>query len=320
MTQKVVVTGVAGFVGSHLAERLLNEGHDVVGVDCFTDYYDVRIKSRNLADLNQQSRFKFVGGSLNDLDLSELFSGVSVVFHQAAQAGVRASWGDQFDHYVDCNVRATQRVCEAARRASVDRIVYASSSSVYGDTSDLPTREDHALRPVSPYGVTKLDGENLCLLYEKNFGLPVTCLRYFTVFGPRQRPDMAIHRFIRWGLDGTPIDVYGNGEQSRDFTYVDDIVEANVAAMNYTGAQSVFNVGGGNRATINTVLDILGRHIGSLDVRYQERQDGDVFHTWADTTLAQQELGYQPQVGLEEGLVRQVDWVRELTSFLAREQ
>ncbi len=310
---RCLVTGVAGFIGSHLADRLLRDGHAVRGIDCFTDYYDVRIKRENLDGLLGHERFEFIGESLVETDLGALLDDVEVVFHQAAQAGVRASWGDHFDEYVDHNVRATQRLLEAARGRPLRRFVYASSSSVYGETRELPMREDHPTRPVSPYGVTKLAGENLCRLYRREAAVPVVCLRYFTVYGPRQRPDMAFHRFIRAALRGEPIEVYGNGTQTRDFTYIDDAVEANVAAASYDGDHVVFNIGGGQRASINRVLDVIGSHPGTtLDVHYRDRQPGDVTHTYADVSRARRELGFSPRVTLEDGIAREVDWVRWL--------
>jgi UDP-glucose 4-epimerase len=321
MAEKVVVTGAAGFIGSHLCERLLSDGYEVVGVDSLLDYYDVRIKRDNLTAAAEHERFRFIEDSLNRLDLDELLDGVATVFHQAAQAGVRASWGERFEEYIDSNIRATQALLEAARRHALERFVYASSSSVYGETAELPMKESHPTRPVSPYGVTKLDGENLCLLYERSYGVPAVCLRYFTVFGPRQRPDMAFHRFIRWTLSGEPVEVYGNGSQTRDFTYVSDIVDANVAAMGYRGKRHVFNVGGGNRVSLNHVLDTIGRVTGrELDVRYQGRQRGDVTHTYADITLARDELGYSPRVGLEEGIRREFEWIETMTNRLGVER
>jgi UDP-glucose 4-epimerase len=232
------------------------------------------------------------------------------VFHLAAQAGVRGSWGADFEDYIEHNIRSTQRLCEAMRRRGGARLVYSSSSSVYGQTALLPMREDHPTRPLSPYGVTKLAGEALCTLYGANYGLPVVCLRYFTVYGPRQRPDMAFHRFIRAGLRGEPIEVYGSGTQTRDFTFVDDAVAANLAAAEYRGDAAVFNIGGGSRVSVNHVLDVIGGVVGrTLDVRYREAQKGDVTHTYADIALAARELGYAPRVGLEAGIQREVEWV-----------
>jgi nucleoside-diphosphate-sugar epimerase len=313
MAGKVVVTGAAGFIGSHLAARLLAEGYDVVGVDSIVDYYDVRVKRDNLSGLLASDRFLFIEDSINNIDLDDLLEGVDTVFHQAAQAGVRASWGTQFEEYIDSNIRATQALCEAAKNRPLKRLVYASSSSIYGETAELPMKETHATRPVSPYGVTKLDGENLCLLYAHNHAAPVVSLRYFTVYGPRQRPDMAFHRFIRAALTQSPIDVYGNGTQTRDFTYVDDIVAANLAAMDYHGQERVFNVGGGSRVSLNHVLDLIGRTTGrELDVRFSDRQRGDVTHTFADCELARRELGYTPSVTLEEGIEREIEWIESI--------
>src|SRR5262245_64919423 len=221
-----LVTGVAGFIGSHLAERLLRDGVRVTGVDCFTDYYDPAIKRRNLERARSHPEFALVELDLGEADLAAL-PDVQVVYHQAAQPGVRASWGADFAIYTHHNVLATQRLLERYRGSSLERFVYASSSSVYGDAERYPTDEGLLPRPLSPYGVTKLAGEHLALLYARNFGMPVVALRYFTVYGPRQRPDMAFHRFCRALLTGQAITVYGDGRQSRDFTFVADAVEAN---------------------------------------------------------------------------------------------
>jgi UDP-glucose 4-epimerase len=313
MAEKALVTGAAGFIGSHLAEALLASGFAVVGIDSLTDYYDLRLKQQNLGFLTPHDGFQFVAQSINDADLDALLEGVDYVFHQAAQAGVRASWGTQFEEYIDCNVRATQRLCEAAKTKTVKKFVYASSSSVYGDTDQLPMSEDGPLRPVSPYGVTKLDGENLCLLYRKSDGIPTVCLRYFTVYGPRQRPDMAIHRFLKGAMNGSTVEVYGNGEQTRDFTYVSDVVEANVLAMRYEGGETIFNIGGGSRVSVNYLLDLIGRHAkGEFDIRYQDGEKGDVKHTYADTSRAREELSFAPQTKLEDGIDLQAEWMKDI--------
>jgi UDP-glucose 4-epimerase len=309
MAGRMLVTGAAGFIGSHVCEALVARGDDVVGIDCFTDYYDVAQKRANLSALLHHPRFRLIEESLVDVNLPRALDGVAVVFHLAAQAGVRRSWGGEFEHYIEHNVRATQRLCEAMKGGGA-RLVYSSSSSVYGETARLPMREDHPTHPRSPYGVTKLAGEALCLLYGANHGLPVACLRYFTVYGPRQRPDMAFHRFIRAALGGEPVDVYGSGAQTRDFTFVSDAVAANLAAADYGGAAPVFNIGGGSRASLNAVIDLIGRVCGRApDVRYREPQKGDVTHTYADIGLAARELGYAPRVELEEGIRRQVEWL-----------
>lgn len=310
MAQHVVVTGAAGFIGSHLCEALLARGHAVTGIDCLTDYYDVRIKRDNLAQFSAHERFRFVEESLCAADLDGLLAGAAAVFHLAAQAGVRRSWGSEFEHYIEHNIRATQRLCEALRRNAGVKLIYSSSSSVYGQTAMLPMREDHPVHPRSPYGVTKLAGEALCLLYGANCGVPVVCLRYFTVYGPRQRPDMAFHRFIRAALDGAPIEVYGSGAQTRDFTYVDDAVAANLAAMDYDGPVTVFNIGGGSRVALNHVIDVIAAVANrAVDARYTEEQKGDVMHTFADISAAAAELGYRPGVAMDTGIAREVAWV-----------
>ncbi len=309
MAKRMVVTGAAGFIGSHVCEALVARGHDVTGIDCFTDYYDVAQKRENIAALSSESRFHLVEESLTATDLPRLLKDAAVVFHLAAQAGVRRSWGSDFEHYIEHNIRATQRLLEAMKGTGT-RMVYSSSSSVYGETEQLPMREDHPTEPRSPYGVTKLAGEALCLLYGANHGLSVACLRYFTVYGPRQRPDMAFHRFIRATLSGEPIDVYGNGTQTRDFTFVSDAVAANLAAADYAGSHTVFNIGGGSRVSLNTVIDLIGRLCQRApDARYREAEKGDVTHTYADISRAGAELGYAPRVAIEEGLQREVEWL-----------
>jgi UDP-glucose 4-epimerase len=307
-----LVTGAAGFIGSHLAERLVELGHDVVGVDCFLDYYPRAVKERNLRFLGGRPRFRSVEEDLSRADLAPLVAGVDWVFHQAAQAGVRASWGRDFEIYAKHNVVATQRLLEAARDAGVRRFVYASSSSIYGDTADLPMREESLPRPISPYGVTKLAAEHLCWLYWKNYGLCTTALRYFTVYGPRQRPDMAMHRFLKGALSGGEITLYDDGEQTRDFTYVSDVVGANLAAVERVDGGDVFNIGGGSRVSLNHVLATI-EAISSrpLRVKRESRQKGDVRHTAADCTRARERLGFRPAVALAEGLRREWEWIRE---------
>ncbi len=311
-----LVTGVAGFIGSHLAECLIAEGHQVVGVDCFTDYYPRALKEQNLENLRNQAQFRFVEADLLEMDLGGLLRGappIEFVFHLAAQAGVRASWGRQFEVYTRNNVLVTQRLLEAAKDAPLRKFVFSSSSSVYGDAEQYPTAETLRPQPVSPYGVTKLAAEHLAHLYWKNFAVPTLSLRYFTVYGPRQRPDMAFHRFIRAIMHGETITVYGDGEQSRDFTYVRDAVEANLLAMRSEATGKVFNVGGGSRVTVNQVLgqleEIMGR---AARVEHTETQKGDVRHTAADTSQAREVLGYAPRVSLREGLQQMVTWMKTI--------
>ena len=310
---KTVVTGAAGFIGSHLAASLLESGHDVLGIDCFTDYYPRALKEANLAPLRAHARFRLVEERLQDAALAHHLEGAAAVFHLAAQAGVRASWGREFQHYTEHNVLATQRLLEAALESGRPRIVYASSSSVYGDLAQLPLREDGPCRPVSPYGVTKLAAEHLALLYHRNHALPTVSLRFFTVYGPRQRPDMAFHRFLTAARDGLPITVYGDGSQTRDFTYVDDIVSAARAAALSGRPGGVYNVGGGERVALNEVLRLIESVTGRrLQVQYQEPQMGDMKDTFADTAAASRDLGFRSTVNLAEGLAREWQWIQGL--------
>jgi UDP-glucose 4-epimerase len=308
---RVVVTGAAGFIGSTLSESLLADGHDVLGIDAFVDYYPRAAKERNLQASRQHRAFRLVEGSLQELDLAPLLDGAGQVFHLAAQAGVRASWGRDFDQYTSHNVLGTQRLLEAAVTAGVPRVVYASSSSVYGDTPALPLREDAPCHPVSPYGVTKLAAEHLGHLYLKNHGLPVVSLRYFTVYGPRQRPDMAFHKFLKAARDGAPVHLYGDGRQTRDFTYITDIVAATRAAADSGRPGCVYNVGGGERVALNDVLQKIERVTGRrLEVTREEAQKGDMRDTFADTAAARRDLAFRSTVALDEGLAREWDWIQ----------
>jgi nucleoside-diphosphate-sugar epimerase len=321
--RRIVVTGAAGFIGSHLVDRLLADGCEVVGVDSFEDYYPRPYKEANLEGARTVDRFTLVtdnilalasgdGAKEGESRLAALFAGADCVVHLAAQAGVRASWGRSFRIYTDNNVLGTQLVLEACREVGVPKLVYASSSSVYGDTDRLPMHEDANCRPVSPYGVTKLAGEQLCRLYWKNHGVPTVSLRFFTVYGPRQRPDMAFHIFLRAMLDGRPLEMYGTGSQTRDFTFVSDIVNGIVLAMEGRDG-AVYNLGGGSRVTLLEAIRTLESVSGlKAEVRGESVQAGDVKHTWADLSLATDELGYAPQVTLDEGLRREAEWLREL--------
>jgi UDP-glucose 4-epimerase len=309
---KALVTGAAGFIGSTLTERLLRDGADVIGIDCFVDYYARAVKERNLTTALAHPRFRFIESRIQDADLAGLLRDRTHVFHAAAQAGVRKSWGREFSIYTTHNVEATQVLLEACRNCSLERVVYSSSSSVYGDAVEMPMRESALPQPVSPYGVTKLAAEQLCHLYHVNFGVPALSLRYFTVYGPRQRPDMAFHRFLRATLDGEPITLYGDGGQTRDFTFVADVVEANVAAAARGVPGRVYNIGGGSRVSVNDVLQVIGKVSGrTLSVRHERDQKGDMRHTCADTQLARTDLGFAPKVGLEEGLTAEYRWLSE---------
>lgn len=307
---KCVVTGAAGFIGSHLSERLLKEGHRVVGVDAFTDAYDLTLKRASVQGLLKEEAFQLIEGDLTEIDLQTILDGVDLVFHQAAQPGVRSSWGGEFHHYAQRNVLATQRLLEACKGGALRRFVYASSSSVYGDSLAHPTPEEALPRPLSPYGVTKLAAEHLCILYWKNYGVPSVSLRYFTVYGPRQRPDMAFHRFLKALWMGEPLVLYGDGKQSRDFTYVSDVVEANLKATELGRLGEVYNIGGGARSSLLEALAIMEKVTGRRPTLVRENsQRGDVRHTWAQISRAREELEFKPMVSLEEGIARESEWM-----------
>jgi nucleoside-diphosphate-sugar epimerase len=318
---RCLVTGVAGFVGSHLAERLIADGHEVCGIDAFIDYYPRYIKERNLEVLCSHERFTFVEGNLLALDLPALIDGVDWIFHQAAQAGVRASWGREFALYTDCNVLATQRLLDAvvATGNHIQRLVYASSSSVYGNANVLPVTETTIPHPISPYGVTKLAAEHLCSLYHHNFGVPTVSLRYFTVYGPRQRPDMAFHRFCKAIVDQQPIRVFDDGNQTRDFTYISDVVEANVRSAQIAAPGSVMNIAGGSRVTVRHVISLLEEISGlRAQVTFEQKQHGDVRDTFADISNAVELIGYQPSFTLSEGLAKEFEAIMALYGFKQR--
>jgi len=309
---KALVTGAAGFIGSTLAEHLVSRGADVIGLDCFTDYYPRSIKEQNIVGLRTRPAFHFIDARIQDTDLRSILRDRSHVFHLAAQAGVRRSWGTDFAVYTVNNIEATQILLEAALAApSLERFVYASSSSVYGDTVPIPMREDAPLQPVSPYGVSKLAAEQLCHLYFASGRVPTVSLRYFTVYGPRQRPDMAFHRFLRATVRGEPITVYGDGEQTRDFTFVHDAITATTAAAERGVPGRVYNIGGGSRVSVNEVIDMIGRVSGRRPViAVDAAQKGDMRHTYADTSLARADLGFAPTITLEDGLGAEYRWLK----------
>jgi nucleoside-diphosphate-sugar epimerase len=307
---RALVTGAAGFIGSHLTGLLLDRGAEVTGIDCFTDYYARSIKETNLGHNKERPGFRFVEARLQDADLPRLLDGLTHVFHLAAQAGVRKSWGRDFRTYTENNIEASQLLLEACVGLPIERFVYASSSSIYGDNASIPMREDARPQPVSPYGVSKLAAEQLCYLYHVNHGVPATSLRYFTVYGPRQRPDMGFHRFIRAALAGDPIALYGDGEQTRDFTFVSDAVAATASAGTHGVPGRAYNIGGGSRVSINQVLDMIGRVAGRpLTVLREPAQKGDMRDTFADTALARADLGFAPAVSLEQGIEAEYRWL-----------
>jgi UDP-glucose 4-epimerase len=306
---KALITGGAGFVGSHLGERLLAQGAEVVALDCFTDYYPRALKEANIAGLVGRPGFRLVEAAIKDADLPALLDGVTHVFHLAAQAGVRKSWGADFRIYTELNIDATQILLEACVGRPIERLVYASSSSVYGDLVDMPMREDALPQPVSPYGVSKLSAEQLCYLYYANFAVPTVSLRYFTVYGPRQRPDMGFNRFFSAVLAGTPVIQYGDGLQTRDFTFVADAARATADAGVRGTPGRVYNIGGGSRVTLLEVFDLIGKVSGRpVIIDKQPPQKGDMRDTYADTSLARADLGFAPTVTLEQGLAAMHQW------------
>ena len=309
---KAMVTGAAGFIGSNLSKRLLEEGYTVLGIDSFEDHYPRWIKEKNLAGLKQNPGFTFVEDSLLELDLKYMVKEVDYVFHLAAQTGVRGSFGQFFDIYVRNNIMATQRLLEASKDSRIKKFVFASSSSVYGNTPALPAQETSVLMPFSPYGVTKMASEQLVKVYNNNFGVPSVSLRYFTVYGHGQRPDMAFHKFIKAMREDKPIIVYGDGRQTRDFTCVSDIVRANMLAL-AAPAGTVFNVGGGLRIGLSDVIDMIGSLMKAKPrIDFQPSQKGDVVDTSADLTRAKETLGYVPQVSLEQGLLQEIEYIGQL--------
>jgi len=307
---KALVTGCAGFIGSHLTDRLLKKGYEVTGIDCFRDYYARDIKENNLEDALNSERFTFIEEDL--LNLSA-YPDVDYVFHSAAQAGVRASWGDSFSVYTRDNVEATQKLLEYYKDTELNRFVYASSSSVYGDAVELPMKETARVQPVSPYGVTKLAAEHLCHLYWVNYQVPTVSLRYFTVYGPRQRPDMGINKFVKAVLNGDEIQIYGDGTQTRDFTFIDDVVEANICAANSplsNVAGEMFNIGGGNQISVNELIASIGRNLGREPlVRFIETQKGDVNDTCSDANKAAELLGWNAKINIDFGIINYINWI-----------
>ena len=310
---KSLITGVAGFIGSHLAEKLLQAGHEVLGVDKFLDNYPREFKDSNLAFIARHSQFTFLNQDLLASDLKNLMSGVNYVFHLAGQPGVRSSWGRDFAKYSENNLMATQMLLEAAKELKLAKFVYTSTSSVYGDTDDLPMREEGRTRPVSPYGVSKLAAEHLCYLYWQAFGVPTVSVRLFTAYGPRQRPDMFFHIFMRALTRGDEVPLYDDGEQTRDFTFCSDIVNGIVAGALYPGSGDVFNLGGGTETSLLGAIAMIEKITGlKAKLNRFDRQKGDVRHTHASIEAAKGKLGYAPRVRLEEGLSQEWDWIKTL--------
>ena len=310
-----LVTGAAGFIGSHLCRKLIKEGFSVAGIDSFTDSYPKWIKERNIKPLMREKNFKLLSSDLNDLELNKLLSKTDYVFHLAAQAGVRASWGENFSVYIKNNIEATQKLLEAAKNSRIKKFIYASSSSVYGFCPELPMSETSSLYPFSPYGVSKLAAEHLCFLYFKNYNVPTVSLRFFTVYGPGQRPDMAFHIFFKAIAEDKQITVYGDGKQTRDFTYVDDIIEANFSSLKNGVPGEIYNIGGGSRKKLEEIFPLIESICQKkIKINREEKQSGDVPHTLADIQKAHKELNYSPQTQLSDGLKEEWTWIQELYS------
>jgi nucleoside-diphosphate-sugar epimerase len=312
-SMRIIVTGAAGFIGSTLSESLIGEGFDVTGIDCFTGYYHPATKRANLVNLSKSERFSLIESDLMDVD-SGLIQDAEVIFHLAGQPGVRASWGKQFADYVHHNILTTQRLLETVKDShSLKRLVFASSSSIYGNCVELPLREDSLPGPVSPYGVTKLTAEHLCSLYRANYGIPAVSLRYFSVYGPRQRPDMAFNRFFRAALAGGALTVFGDGSQTRDFTYVEDIVRATKAAgfAEIPEEAAVMNIGSGRSIPLAGVIDLIGEITGrNIEIEYSGFEKGDMRDTFADISMAREILGYSPQMEMRDGLREEYEWMK----------
>ncbi len=313
MIMKCLVTGAAGFIGSHLCRKLLEQNHEVLGVDMFTDFYPKWMKERSVEPLKKEKNFEFLQKDLNELDLKDILKNIDTVFHLAAQAGVRSSWGENFSVYSKNNIEATQNLLEASRDSKISKFIYASSSSVYGLCPELPMKETSPLFPFSPYGVTKLAAEQLCLLYHKNYGVPAVSLRFFTVYGPGQRPDMAFHKFFKSIAEDKEISIFGDGNQTRDFTYVDDIIEANLACIGKGKPGEIYNIGGGNRKNLNDTFPLLEEICGKkMKITKHAAQKGDVPHTFASIEKARTGLDYSPQTRLQEGLKDEWRWIQKL--------
>lgn len=311
-----LVTGAAGFIGSRLASRLLKDNYKVTGIDSFTDYYPRRIKEQNLRFLIDHKNFSFIEKDITQIDLNSLLKSIEFIFHLSAQAGVRESWGDSFSIYTHNNIEATQKLLEASRNIPVQKFIYASSSSVYGSCPDLPWSETSPLYPYSPYGVSKLAAEHLCSLYNRNYGVPTISLRLFTVYGPGQRPDMAFHRFLKAIAENKPIPVFGDGQQTRDFTYVDDIIQANISSMINGKSGEIYNIGGGNRIKLADLFPVFEKiSQKNVNIQWLEIQKGDVPHTAASIQKAQKDLFYSPKTSLEDGLSEEWKWLKTIYSF-----
>lgn len=306
---KILLTGCAGFIGSHLTEKLLALDNEITGIDVLTDYYSVELKKKNLEYFLKNRNFRFINEDISTIDFSQLLNDVDCVYHLAAQPGVRGSWGENFDVYVRNNISATQKLLEYSTRSKVKKLVYASSSSVYGNQPVEMLNEDLVPRPLSPYGVTKLAAENLCRLYYETHGIPVVSLRLFTVFGPRQRPDMAFQKIINSIKNNSVFQIYGTGEQKRDFTYIDNIVNGFILAKDKGVPGEVYNIGGGETISLNEAMRVFEKLLGrEINKKYMGIIKGDVNNTYADVKKARADLGYTNSISLSGAISKQLEF------------
>jgi len=305
-------TGVAGFIGSSLAEKLLKDNFKVIGIDNFTNYYSPHIKEKNIENCLKNTNCSFIHQDLDSLDLSTIFENVEYVFHLSAQPGVRASWGKEFTVYVKNNISVTQKILESLKNnTTLKKFVFASSSSVYGNQSSMMNEDTSLTRPVSPYGVTKLAAENLVNLYFKNYGVPTISLRYFTVYGPKQRPDMAFTRFFYSIIKEQKLTIFGNGEQTRDFTYVDDVVKATMNAATSDHVGEILNIGGGSVFSLMQITEFMKEITGKeLEIDFEKEQKGDVKHTSADISKSENLINYKSNVDIKYGLTQQYEYIK----------
>lgn len=312
---RCLVTGAAGFIGSHLCQRLLDKGYPILGIDSFSDFYPRAVKEANLQPLIKNKDFEFIADDLNRLELKKILASVDHVFHLAAQAGVRASWGESFSVYTKDNIEATQKLLEASKQSQIQKFIFASSSSVYGTCPELPMAETSPVHPFSPYGVTKLAAEQLCFLYWKNHGVPTLSLRFFTVYGPRQRPDMAFHRFFKAIIEDKPLPIFGDGQQTRDFTYIDDVIQAVISSLEKGKIGETYNIGGGNRRSLVDIPPLLEEICQTkVKISWDDHQKGDVPHTYAKIDKAKKDLEFCPTVDLRHGLREEWLWMQSVYS------
>ena len=314
---KVIVTGAAGFIGSTLSEKLIKQGFYVIGIDSLNSNYPIKLKKNNLTALLNNKNFEFINKNITSIEFGNKYSDIEAVFHQAATAGVRSSWGTNFKEYTENNILATQHLLESFKSSKLKKFIFASSSSVYGNSDEMPLTISTLTKPVSPYGVTKLAAENLINSYYENYGLPTVSLRYFTVYGPRQRPDMAFHIFLRSAITNNKIEIYGNGEQIRDFTYIDDVVNANMLSLEFGVSGNIYNIGGGINISINETLRLIESITSkSLKISYKDTQKGDVRQTQADISESKIQLKYEPGYDITTGLKNEYEWICKNISLL----